>query len=246
MNAVWSPLAVRFGACSMREKLVLSLAALAVFYLVIDSVWLAPSIRVYEAEKAALTQKQIELGQLSAQVTQLAAQMKAQEESTRVALDRAKLDMGEITGRLSEFEKTLVPANRMTQFLEGILPGRALEVVSVKTLPVTPLIARVKPADGANSNPLPRSNVAAGDDRSVALGDGGEGEDAPAANLYKHGVEITLAGSYAALLDYLDRIEQSQQKVLWGRLELRVKKYPRSELTLVLYTLSLDPSWLVV
>ena len=59
-------------------------------------------------------------------------------------------------------------------------------------------------------------------------------------------MEITLAGNYDGLLRYLARLEQSSQKVLWGRLELRVEKHPQNELVLVLYTLSLDPSWLAV
>ena len=41
-------------------------------------------------------------------------------------------------------------------------------------------------------------------------------------------------------------LESSPQKVLWGRLDLRVERHPKNELRLVLYTLSLDPAWLAV
>ncbi|MDO9244269.1 MAG: hypothetical protein Q7U32_10740, partial [Rhodocyclaceae bacterium] len=68
----------------------------------------------------------------------------------------------------------------------------------------------------------------------------------PGGNIYKHGIEIKLAGNYQDLLAYVNELEASPQKLLWGNLRLAVKKHPVSELTLIVYTLSLDSIWLVV
>jgi MSHA biogenesis protein MshJ len=232
MKAEWKNWSAQFAARTPREKKVLALAALALLYVAADAIWLTPTLNALKAEHKVVAQRTAELAQVQAQATQLSEQMRAQEQQTRAALETGRRDLGGVAAQLAEFEKTLVPARRMADFLRGLLPGAGIEVVSLKTLAPTPLIVRDtgKPADAtalpSGAAVLPKSK--------------------DTANLYKHGVEITLAGSYPALLDYLNRLEQSPQKVLWGRLELRAEKYPRSELTLTLYTLSLDPSWLVV
>ena len=68
----------------------------------------------------------------------------------------------------------------------------------------------------------------------------------PAAGLYKHGVEIRLEGAYAELADYLVRLEKTPQKLLWSNLVLSADKHPKLVLTLTVYTLSLDRTWLIV
>jgi MSHA biogenesis protein MshJ len=64
--------------------------------------------------------------------------------------------------------------------------------------------------------------------------------------LYKHGVEITVRGSYADLLQYLNTLEHLPTQMFWGVARLNVVEYPSAELKLTLYTLSLDKIWLQV
>lgn len=226
MKAQWRRWSALFSARAAREKAILALAALALVYAGLDIAWLSPAFKDWRAARQALADKHADLARLSALLTQLAERTRADEAQTQAALAAGRRDLGGLAGQLAVFERTLVPARRMPEFLQGLLPGRGVEVVGLKSLPPTPLIAR--PAE------KPGEVRAAG------------GETGAAANLYKHGVEIRLAGTYAALLEYLDRLEKSPQKVLFGRMELRAEKYPRSELSLTLYTLSLDRSWLIV
>lgn len=64
--------------------------------------------------------------------------------------------------------------------------------------------------------------------------------------LYRHGVELVLEGSYAALAAYLERIERMPYGVYWGGMELDATSYPSLTLKLTLYTLSQDKAWLSV
>lgn len=231
MKGLWKRWSAGFAARQRREKWIIGIAALAVTVMVVDALALTPALNQWKAERKALAQRQADLAALSAQAAQLTTQLSANDAQNRAALAAGRRELTQLSAQLTNFEKTLVPARRMTHFLQGLLPGRGLEVVAVKTLPAAPLIARPSPkaVDGPAASPAPVGDSAT-----------------PAANLYKHGVEITLAGSYPALLDYLDRLEKSPQKLMFGRLELRADKYPRSELTLIVYTLSLDRSWLIV
>jgi len=56
--------------------------------------------------------------------------------------------------------------------------------------------------------------------------------------LYRHGVEMTLTGSYLELLQYLSRLEALPVKLLWGAGDLQVDQYPTVRLRLQVYTLS--------
>lgn len=62
--------------------------------------------------------------------------------------------------------------------------------------------------------------------------------------LFEHHVEVVLQGGYADLLRYLDDLESSSMQLFWKSVILNVVQYPRSELRLVLYTLSKDATWL--
>jgi MSHA biogenesis protein MshJ len=73
-----------------------------------------------------------------------------------------------------------------------------------------------------------------------------EKKDLPSADIYKHGIEMTLQGSYLDLLDYLMGLERLPFQMFWAQARMDAADYPRVRLTLVLYTLSLDKDWMVV
>jgi len=64
--------------------------------------------------------------------------------------------------------------------------------------------------------------------------------------IYKHGVELTVKGPYLDLLAYLREIENLPVQMYWSRMDLTAGEYPDSTLKLVVFTLSLDPAWIVV
>jgi MSHA biogenesis protein MshJ len=71
-------------------------------------------------------------------------------------------------------------------------------------------------------------------------------ENASEKEMFKHGVEITIRGSYLDLLDYVIKLEKLPSQMIWGHANLSVENYPSERLTLTLYTLSVDKIWLVV
>jgi MSHA biogenesis protein MshJ len=65
-------------------------------------------------------------------------------------------------------------------------------------------------------------------------------------NIWRHGLEVRVAGSYADLLAYVVELERAPQRLLWGGMALKVTVWPTSELTLTVYTLSRERDWLAV
>jgi MSHA biogenesis protein MshJ len=64
--------------------------------------------------------------------------------------------------------------------------------------------------------------------------------------IFRHGVELTLAGSYLDLHAYLAALERMPTQLYWGKVEMSVSAYPVTTLKLTVYTLSFDKAWLVV
>jgi MSHA biogenesis protein MshJ len=76
---------------------------------------------------------------------------------------------------------------------------------------------------------------------------GVDGSDAER-QLYQHGFEIGLQGSYADVHEYLRRVEKLPWRIFWHRMALRVdpEQYPRLSVTLTVQTISLNKAWLVL
>ena len=109
----------------------------------------------------------------------------------------------------------------MNGLLQGLLARQAgLRLISLKTLAPQSIVA------GTTGAKAPAK----------------EAQDKPAErvfDLYRHGVEIRLEGSY-------DDLEKLPQRLLWGELVYRVIDYPRAEIRLTLYSLSPDKAWLAL
>src|SRR6185369_6029720 len=78
---------------------------------------------------------------------------------------------------------------------------------------------------------------------AVVAGLASPGTPAPAAPvvnaaLYRHGVELTVEGSYADLMSYLAALEALPgPRLLWGGVKLKVERHPTVQLSLTVYTL---------
>jgi MSHA biogenesis protein MshJ len=64
--------------------------------------------------------------------------------------------------------------------------------------------------------------------------------------LFRHGIELTVSGSYVDLYEYLRALERLPTQLYWGHAEMAVSEYPAVTLKLTLYTVSFDRAWLIV
>lgn len=64
--------------------------------------------------------------------------------------------------------------------------------------------------------------------------------------MYRHGMELTVRGSYGELYEYLRGLEKLPNQLYWGRAELAVDAHPRLTLKITVHTLSFDRAWLIV
>jgi MSHA biogenesis protein MshJ len=225
----WQTWCDQFLARPRRERAILAFALLIgggflLFNFGVDAAW-----QKTQAAKAQTLASQAELVQ---QKAQLAAITAAGDPTTanRRHLVQLKTAMDAVNARLTNFEQGMVSPTRMRAFLEDLLARhRPIELLALKTLPPEPIGSVAKTGAPLNTSPPDTANAAP-----------------PADGIWQHGIELHLAGSYLDLLNYLTSLEAMPQRLMWHRLELKTTTYPRNEMVLRVYTLSLDKDWLVM
>jgi MSHA biogenesis protein MshJ len=229
LKSRWQDGTTRFATLQPREKYLIIAAAVVAVLFGGYSLWIEPGqLRAGNLHKL-LAQQQAEQAQLQEQVATLAVRNSDPDSANRAALQRLREELGTIEREIGSFGHTLVPPQRMPALLQSLLTRhRGLTLVSLTTLPPRPLIA------------LP---AAAGKDEAKPADDS---PARPGGNLYTHGIEIKLVGGYQDLLAYVAELDASPQKLMRGGMRLVVKQHPVSELTLTIFTLSLESTWLVV
>jgi MSHA biogenesis protein MshJ len=208
---------------SLRERVLVFAAAAFLVLSVIDALFLEPLLVRQKNISAQLVQQQEKMKEVQAQINTLVQARQADVNSPqRQRINVLRQQIAEGDSYLKNRRDKLVPPEKMGQLLEQVLNKNGnLQLVALNTLPVSLLIE-------------PSVDVAAA---SMA---GTENQ------IYKHGVTITVRGSYADLLQYLTALEKLPTQMFWGVAKLDVIKHPTAELTLTLYTLSLDKTWLQV
>lgn len=220
-----SALKERYAALTRRERLLVALAVVLGPLMIGHGLVVAPQDARLAALETKLATERTTLGQLQAEAANLQQQLSMDPDAGRKAeLAALNAERDNLEGQLRQFSSVLVRPDEMNGMLERLLTRHAgLRLIGLKTLAPQSVL------------PLPAAK---------------EGEAKPAAergfDLYRHGVEIRLEGSYGQLQAYLAQLEALQPKLLWGKLDYRVIDYPKAELTLTVFTLSPDRTWLAL
>jgi MSHA biogenesis protein MshJ len=213
-------------ALSKRERLLVwGIIAVAPALLVTGLITSPAHDRIVALRQEAIKDRN-ETQKLQAQLEKLQATPAA----LRTEGDPAQLkqQINEMNSRIAELKRDLVPADRMPALLQDLLSRESgLELVSLRTMPVAAVL-----------------------DASDPLATGSAAGSAPTKqrqqNIYKHGVVLTVRGSYGALHQYLQRLETSQWRLFWWGAQLASEDKSRLLLTLTVYTLSFDKAWIHV
>jgi MSHA biogenesis protein MshJ len=241
MNAYWQKFVLRIDALSLRERLIIFVMAVLVVITLVNSLLLESQFTKQKQILQRIRQEQSRIAGLQAEIQQILKSHDADpDRDNRTRLVQLTQQARQIQGSLRDMQKGLIAPDKITVVLEDILRrnGR-LRLVSLKTLPVANLTEQA-----AEENKMSAEKVA-GALANAGLSADGQTQKKPAAEaIYKHGVEITVQGGYPDIVNYLAALESMPWQLFWGGANLAVEEYPRTTLTLTLYTLSLDRKWL--
>lgn len=227
LRAGWVRAARLFDARAPRERLLLSAAGAAVLLMLANQLWLAPAWQAWSAARQQQNQAEAALQQLHLDAEQISAQQRlhAQQLQAELTSLRTRVAQGELP--TDARQQGLIGAAEMLPLLEQLLKQHSgLRVRALQSLGRT-----VLGEAGPNATPAASATGA------------GNAASPTGPVIYRHGVELSVEGSYADLLSYLQALEALPQQLLWGSLQLKVEQYPQVLLTLRLHTLSLQSAW---
>ena len=248
MKQLWIRLSTRVDALSLRERIMGFAAVLALVVFAASTLVLGPLFEEQERLAALVERQQSSIVQIEGQMNQLARAAQADPNAaTRTRVAEVQAEINRLGNELVAMQESLVPPERVTPLLQHMLRSNGrLRLVSLRTLPVTGL-----------SESLPRAAIAGaprGDAATLApaaAGPNGPRTSAAATVaakqpelVYRHGVEMTLEGRYLDMVSYMASLEAMPVRLIWGDAKLDARDYPRTRLTLTLFTLSLEKDWM--
>jgi MSHA biogenesis protein MshJ len=226
----WLAFSARVDALTPRERILALGAVLAVIVALAWFTALGPGLHKQQQLRKQIVQQRDGLAGIATETASKIAAGRADPDAplrTRLAATRA--ESTHIVDGLRAMQRGLVPPERIAPLLESILRANGkLKLLSLTTLPVGSLSelaahgADAAKKDAPDAKPLVKAPDL----------------------LFRHGVELTVRGSYLDMVDYMTTLESLPTQLFWGKAQLDVEQYPNVRLTLTLYTLSLDPKWM--
>lgn len=235
MKQLWSRYAERIDALSVRERVLVFSTAMALLLAFLYTLLIDPQVGMQKRLFSTVMQKQAQLKTLEAQITAIATGRASDPDKLlRERLARVYKELREIELQIGTEEHRFTAPEQMKTVIEEMLArNRAVQLVAMKTLPSS-TIAEARAEGGKGEAPKP---VAKPQPESSTPGE---------RLIYRHGIEVTVSGSYLDLLRYVADLEHLRTQLYWSSLEIDATRYPRHTMKIVVYTLSLDPAWLNV
>lgn len=223
----WENISSRVDAMSLRERAMIFAAVAFLLVSLVNTFLLDPMLLKQKNLSNQVVQQQEKMKEIQAQIDAIQQARSTQGSSPQhQQIKRLKQELAEGETYLKGNRENLVQPEKMADLLRQVLSKNAnLQLLALQTLPVTPLLEK--------ENAQPDTVAAA---KAVASEN----------QIFKHGVEMTVRGNYLDLLQYLNSLERLPTQMFWGKVKMDVVQYPAAELTLTLYTLSLDKIWLQV
>ena len=222
---------------NLRDRSLLFGISIILFALLAHRVFLQAPLAEELRLNEQISRELAETAKIHADITQTAGHAQIDPDAEKNAQLKKLMDE-EATAAdvINNLRRDLMAPGQMLAMLDTILArqGTQLQLVSLTKLPLQTL----NPArPGATGSTVQAAGAASASPGLAAL-------PVIADPVYKHGVEIVVKGSYFDLLNYLAELEKMSSQVSWGKLELATTAYPKSTMTIQLFTLSLDKKWM--
>ncbi|HEY6241861.1 MAG TPA: type II secretion system protein GspM [Burkholderiales bacterium] len=211
----------RLDAMSLRERVLIFLAAAVVIVAIANSALFEPILRRQKLNSHTIQQQDDEIRAMQLQV-QAYAQARSGDSANarRQRLEKRKIELSALDRELAARQSELVTPERMAKMLSEIVKRNPdIELVSLRSLAATGLSQSLTPAAGSAPSDLA---------------------------MYRHGIEIVVSGSYLRMLNYVSQLERLPARIVWGNMELQAGAYPVATLKITLYTFSPEKTWLLI
>ena len=228
IKQLWGKLSAKVDAITLRERVMIFAAAVFLLVSLVNAFLLDPMLLKQKKLSHDVVQQQEKMKELQAQIAAIVQAKNSQHTSPqRLQLNKLRQELDEGSAYLNSNRENLVEPEKMAELLRQVLSRNAsLQLVNLQTLAVTSLFDQEEAKSGMTN----QATAAVSSEKQI----------------FKHGVELTVRGNYMDLMQYLSALERLPTQMFWGKVRMEVVDYPVTELTLTLYTLSLEKIWLQI
>lgn len=211
----------RYDQLSLRERAIILAALLVLLFVVWQAAFIDPLDRERKQRLLQVESLRAEVAGLEQGVEAIVAQgVGDPDRQNREAIAKLNQEIAALDARLAGATSGLIAPKEMAQVLEQLLARTSqMTLHSLRTLPPEAVMAPGS-APGAPG--------------------------AATAQIYRHGVELELGGTYLETLNFLQALETLPWRFFWDRIEFRVENHPQGRLRLVLFTIGLQEGWIGV
>ncbi|MGY8897368.1 MAG: type II secretion system protein GspM [Paraglaciecola sp.] len=226
----YDTLFVQFLKITQREKLLILFSGVVIIILIGYLLFIEPVNESTTRNEQTISSLQNQLNSLQAQIEVAEYALGNDPNDLLVeSLDKLTDKSQDLDLYLQQETVNLVPPTQMPLLLENMLAGsQGVTLVSMQSIAPTPVLSSQTKTVDAESDA--ESNDTVVDE----------------INLYRHGVLLSLRGSYFDIQHYLTRIEGLKWQFYWKRFNYVVTGYPEALVEVELYTLSTSKAFIGV
>ena len=232
----WGKFSTFVNGKTLRERVIILLVVVVLIYGIADLLFFGAILEKRERQINQLNGL-VESNQIAQQEVQA---LLDQMSESRLAMQRQQELLNEklirVDQQLASAATGFIPATLMPKVLEQLLDSSTgLVLIKLKNKPVEKITGLDEIAD---SNSESESKSTRENTTNISLDD--------KTDLYRHGVELQLQGSYLATLAYLKQVESLEWRFEWDALSFDIQDYPMGVVTIEVYTYSTERDWIGV
>lgn len=216
---------LKFVQLTSRERLLSLIAGLTVVLLGGYMVFVEPLLISVTQQRGELQRQQAEVSRLDVQLEALYQTLKQDPNAPlNLQLQQINNQIEQYDEQLAQQTEDLVLAQSMPSVLESVFAQfDSLTLVAMESIAPQSIL---KLADESQTVPAQSQTTDA--------------------NLYQHGVRLTLEGSYFDIQRYLQKVESLPWRFYWKRFSYKVADYPSAQVQIEIYTLSTNKAFMGV
>jgi MSHA biogenesis protein MshJ len=227
MNKQWQEYSEKYLLLTIREQYLILLTGLVIvffipFYTFIDA-------KIIENRRSSQEIMRLQSSNQSLKISTLEMQAALKRDpnlDTRNKIAQYEAKLAKVDEKLLALTSELISPVQMRYALLDLLKlEKGVSLLSFELLGAQPLISNQTPSDKMSDTAKEQKAAIENIESPVGL------------NLYRHGIKIKLSGSYFELQNYLLQLENLSWKFFWQDFNYELKKYPKSELEIEMYSL---------
>ncbi|AMG03523.1 type II secretion system protein GspM [Vibrio mimicus] len=207
MMSHWETMTSKFSALSQREKVLIALCGTVLVVMVLLIGLIEPALKQSQARQVQIQTLTSSNQQLQGEIMVLQAKLAKNPDQEQ------DVELGQLTLQSQEISQQL--AEKMTSMVAPSEMPNLLESVLTQSQKLKLVALESLPAE-----PIVRST-----------------ESEVKSEYYLHPVRMEFTGSYFAIRDYLQALEELPVKYYWRSFQYKVENYPQARVILEVYTL---------